>query len=362
MCASRCSWSLMAVLVFALSFVPFEVSADPVRRRQALDVGEQISISAMDVEKYSEGRKGIVDIRLPEDGEEFIVVGLKPGSSTLLLIKEGGEKITYTFDVKATTNEVEPKENIRLDFYFVELTEGSQHQVGVNWPASFGGDVNFEVAFDASGISSSSASITNIPLPRLDALQRGDWARIARQASVITSNGEEAEFKSGGEVNIAIQGSLAAEIRQIPFGTNVRVLPRFDEVSGRLELRVEADVSSLGEGRVPTRSRSTVSTVVNVEMNQAIVLAGLHARSESKSRAGLPFFSQLPVLGTLFGSHGARREEVQNVIFIVPSVVDVVGMNARSQIRDALDAYDRYSGDLDEIDIRVRTASTDGDR
>lgn len=361
MYASRWPQVLLVGVLLFLSCYSLEAFADREERR-TIKVGEQLSLSAKGVEKYSEGKKGVVDIRLPEDGEEFIVVGLKPGNSTLLLIKEDGEKFTYNFEVKAATNEVERKENIRLDFYFVELSEGGQYQVGVNWPGSLGADVNFEVGIDAAGGTSTSASISNIPLPRLDVLHRGDWARIARQASIITANGEQAEFNSGGEVNVAIEGSLAAELRQIPFGTKVQVLPRFDKESGRLEIRINADVSSLGEGRVPSRTRSTVSTVVNVEMNQAIVLAGLYAKAESKSRTGLPFLSQLPVIGALFGSHGARHEEIQNVIFIVPSVVDVVGMDARSQISDALKAYDRYSGEMDEVDIGVRTTRDKADR
>ncbi len=351
---------LVAVLLF-LSCYSLEAIADRTERR-SIKVGEQISLSANGVAKYSEGKKGVVDVRLPEDGEEFIVVGLKPGNSTLLLIKEDGEKVTFSFEVKAVTNEVERKENIRLDFYFVELSEGGEYRVGVNWPDSLGGEVELELGSDSAGGTSSSASISNIPLPRLDVLHRGDWARIARQASIITANGEEAEFNSGGEVNVAIEGSLAAELRQIPFGTKVAVLPRFDKESGRLEVRINADVSSLGEGRVPSRTRSTISTVVNVEMNQAIVLAGLHAKSESKNRTGLPFLSQLPVIGALFGSHGARREEVQSVIFIVPSIVDVVGMDARSQLRDALKAYDRYSGEMDEVDLGARTSRDEGKR
>ncbi len=356
MYANRLHQALLAGIFLWIGFVSCDAFADG-GKELTIKVGEQISLSAKGVEKYSEGKKGIVDIRLPEDGEEFIVVGLKPGSSTLLLIKDGGEKFTYSFEVKATTNEVERRENIRLDFYFVELSEGGRYQVGVNWPGSLGADVEFEIGVNAAGGTSTTASLSNIPLPRLDILHRGDWARIARQASIITANGEEAEFNSGGEVNIAVEGSLAAEIRKIPFGTNVKVLPRFDRESGRLEIRVHADVSSLGEGRVPSRSRSTVSTVVNVEMNQAIVLAGLYAKAESKNRSGLPFFSQIPVIGALFGSHGARREEVQNVIFIVPSVVDVVGMDARTQIRDALKAYDRYSGDMEKVDLAPRTSS-----
>lgn len=342
------SVGLLALFLFILTTGSAHANT---KKRLEIKVGEQTSLSASGVEKYSEGQKGIVDVRLPEDGEEFIIVGVRPGSTTLLLIKEGGLKTTYQIDVKALTNEVPAKENIRLDFYFVELKEGGQYQVGVNWPGSIGADVEMDVGLDSGGITAASASLSGLPLPRLDVLHSNEWARIARQASVISANGEEAVFNSGGEVNIAIEGSLAAEIRQIPFGTKVKVLPRYDKESGRLELRVEAEVSSLGEGRVPTRSSSNISTVVNVEMNQAIVLAGLYSQSEAKNRSGLPFLSQLPFIGTLFGSHGARREKVQNVVFIVPSIVDVVDMKARDRIRDALTAYENFSGDMGKVNI-----------
>lgn len=350
---------IVVPILFLLLFVghAYGESVEHIQMR----VGEQISIPAEGVEKYSEGQKGVVDIRLPEDGLEFIVVGVRPGTSTLLLIKAGGIKERYQFEVKALDTAVPARENIRLDFYFVELSESSQYQVGVAWPGSIGVEMSLELAIDATGVTAGAASLTGLPLPRLDALHRTDWARIARQASIITANGEQASYDSGGEVNIAIEGALVAELRQIAFGTKLNVLPRYDHESGRLEVRVQAEVSSLGEGRVPSRTRSSINTVVNVGMNQAIVLAGLYAKSTSKNKAGLPFLSQLPVIGTLFGSHGKRSERVQNVVFIVPSIVDVVDMDARAQIDDALRAYERFSGDMDDITIAPRVGSRAGE-
>jgi type II secretory pathway component GspD/PulD (secretin) len=352
------SCSFLTCLLLAL--FTSSAHADSIEKVQ-LKVGEQISISATGVEKYSEGQKGIVDVRLPDDGKEFIIVGLRVGSTTLLFIKEGGFKTTYQIDVKALTNEVPAVENIRLDFYFVEIKEGGSYQVGINWPGSIGADLELEVGFDGGGITTASASLSGLPLPRLDILHSGNWAKIYRQASVISANGEEAEFKSGGEVNIAIQGSQAAELRQIPFGTNVKVRPRYDKESGRLELRVTAEVSSLGEGRVPTRSSSHISTVVNVEINQAIVLAGLYSTAEGKNRSGLPFLSQIPVIGALFGSHGARREKVQNLIFIVPSIVDVVDAKSKDRIHEALEAYDKFEGDMASAKVAKRLPRRKGD-
>jgi hypothetical protein len=44
-----------------------------------LVVGEQTSISAKNVRTYSEGVPGIIDVRVPKDGSEFVIVALKPG-------------------------------------------------------------------------------------------------------------------------------------------------------------------------------------------------------------------------------------------------------------------------------------------
>ncbi|RMH36664.1 MAG: hypothetical protein D6689_22040 [Deltaproteobacteria bacterium] len=319
----------------------------PETRQVELTVGQQITIPAKGVAKYSEGASGVVDVRLPEDGSEFIVVGLAQGITTLLLIYEDGHRVQYTFTVKPLGSEVPDAENIRLDFYFVELSDSDNYNVGVAWPSSIGagGTLNASIDLTSGSFTTATATIAGHPLPRLDLLQASGWAKVARQASVITANGKQAEFNSGGEVNIAVQGSLAAELRTIPFGTVVKVLPRYDEKTGRLELTISADFSSLsGTGSVPGRSVSKVTTVVNVEMNQAVVLAGLRSQSEAATREGLPVLSQIPVIGALFGRHGKRTEQVQNVLFIVPSVVDVVKMDARRRIGEALATYRAFDG------------------
>jgi hypothetical protein len=320
-------------------------------KKVVLLVGQQHSISARGVEKYSEGTPGIIDVRLPEDAQEFIVVGVRPGTSTLLLIYEGGRKRTILFEVKGLGKEVPKRENIRLDFYFVELRSGSNYQVGVNWPGQLGADVELDLGIDGGGFNGASASLTNIPLPRLDILHAGQWAKFARQASIVTANGEEALFKSGGRVNVAIQGALTAEIKPISYGTDVKILPRYDKDTGRLEVRVSAEVSSLGGEDVPSQQLTSVQTVVNVELNQAIVLAGLFAKQKGRGRTGLPVLSQIPVIGALFGSHSGREQDIQNVIFIVPSVVDIVGDRARARIGEALSQYGEYDGDMDGVEL-----------
>lgn len=53
----------------------------PASRYETLDleVDEQRVIPSENVQSYSEGAKGIIDVRLTKDASQFIVVGLRPG-------------------------------------------------------------------------------------------------------------------------------------------------------------------------------------------------------------------------------------------------------------------------------------------
>lgn len=64
-----------------------------------LSVGETRTLSARDVRNYSEGVPGIIDVRLTSDASQFVVVGKKPGATTLLLIKSDGAQNTLTINV-----------------------------------------------------------------------------------------------------------------------------------------------------------------------------------------------------------------------------------------------------------------------
>ena len=121
---------------------------------------------------------------------------------------------------------------------------------------------------------------------------------------------------------------------------------------------------------VPGRSVSTLETLVNLELGQAIVLGGVIARAEARTRAGLPGLSQIPILGALFGTHSRRFEESEALMFIVPSVVEAVPLQQRNRIQEAIRAYEEYRGGVDEVElleqprvqgVRVTTSTEDED-
>jgi type II secretory pathway component GspD/PulD (secretin) len=81
---------------------------------------------------------------------------------------------------------------------------------------------------------------------------------------------------------------------------------------------------------------------VNLELGQSIVLGGLTSRTSTQSQSGLPGLSQIPILGVLFGTHTRRDANVENLLFIVPTVVQAVPRAQADRIQEALRIYERF--------------------
>ena len=328
----------------------------------ALQVGEQKVLPTKNVQSYSEGVKGVIDVRLTKDSSQFVVVALAPGTTTLLLLMTDGAQQQYKVSVvdpdgrrggKSQGN-VEARENIRLDFYFVQLNKTYSHQIGIGWPGVIAPSFSAVYNVKAGGLDSATAVVTGLALPRLDIGQSTGWAKVMRQAAVVAANGEKASFSGGGEVNVLVQTALNTGVQKIQFGSVIEVQPNYDAKSGRIELQLHADIAELqGEGPtgVPGRLTSALDTVVNLELGQSIILAGLTAKSERSSKTGLPGLSQIPLIGVLFGSHAHAEEETENVVLIVPSVVDAVSMQARERIAEGLRQYQEFSGKFSDLKL-----------
>ena len=334
-------------------------------REITVEVGEQTSISAEGVRSYSEGTRGIVDVRLTEAQDRFILVGVQPGRTSLLLIMRDGSQVQYRItvpgqEVVVPEGRIEEKETIRLDLYFVQLTDSYSHAIGINFPATLGIDqqsratINTDWAQGEGGARTSINLSTVSLLPRLDIAQSNGWSRIYRQASVVAVNGQQAQVNVGGEVNVAIPGNIGGSVETIEFGTILTCTPRYDPESGRLEIQINANVSDLTDDRgtgLPGRSVSTLTTLVNLELGQSVVLGGVIARSGTRSRAGFPGLSQIPVLGALFGTHSRRWEESETLLFIVPTIVQPVPLQQRNRIQEAIRMYEDFRGGVAEAEL-----------
>ncbi len=335
-----------------------------------LEVGEQSTLSAVGVERFSEGRPGIVDIRVTE--REFIIAALRAGQTSLVLFYGNGRQVTYRIRVRepgatdTRPGSVEQRETVRLDLYFVELNESYSHNIGIGFPGTIGGPgigrgiFNFNWDSNPSMgtpdvTANATLSLVNQVLPRIDLAQISGWARLRRQTMVVTANGTPAEFNSGGEVNIITTTGFGAQLVRIEYGSVLRMTPRYDAQSGRIEITIEADLSELTEptspGGPPGRRRTELEAVANMEPGQAIIMSGVVSRSEQEAQGGLPGLSQIPIIGVLFGTNTRRGAATHNLLFIVPTIVQPVPRQQRDYIREALETFSRFTGYIHDYEM-----------
>lgn len=361
----------------------------------------------------------IADVKLTPSGDRFLIIGRQPGTTTLLLIRndssqeqitinvfqrpmrdvetelrallqdspgiglrrvgarffiEGGvsreaeleriQKIASLFPGQAESLVVlggaaaDRKINVRVDFFFVQYDRNKSHAFGVQYPVTLGGAgiASLGASYDlVNRVGGAQAFIANQPLPGLDIAASKGWAKVLKQSSVITSNGAQATFTSGGEQNYEVATGLTSAIQAIPFGTDLTVLPRFDPKTGELEITLSAEVADLtapiaGGTALPARNRSTLSSVVSLELGQSLVLSGIRTQSEFESRRGLPLLSEIPILGALFGTESHVAQDVEGAIFVVPSVLDRLPSDSSRLVDEALRQFDGFDGDMSEVE------------
>lgn len=280
--------------------------------------------------------------------------------------------------VTVGTGAIDRKLNIRVDFFFVQYDKSSNWQIGLSWPGTYGGkyissQFDFNFVKDTSGanpmastvgLAAGTASIVNQPLPGLDLASTRGWVKVLKQATVITTNGNEARFENGGEQNFPVSSGLVTSIEKIPFGTNVTVLPRYDPSTRNLEIKVQADIADLTPPQastpLPGRNTAKLSTLVFLKLGQSLVLSGIRTRTERRQSNGIPGLSWIPVLGVLFGSLGDSWQDVEGAVFIIPSVVESVPRGQYDIVKEALEQYDDYSGDIRGVKTYQKSPPEEG--
>jgi len=178
----------------------------------------------------------VIDGRVATEADQARVqqiAALYPGQVQALVTVGGGP-------IAISGNGDNTQYLIRIDFYFVQYDKNSSYGVGVGWPASIGGDgvVESTLAFDAlAGVPrTATATLSNQPLPRLDIASRHGWAKVLKQATIVTSNGVNATFQNGGEQLFSVTQGLTVGVQHVTFGAEVSVLPTYNPDTKNLDV------------------------------------------------------------------------------------------------------------------------------
>jgi pilus assembly protein CpaC len=169
----------------------------------------------------------------------------------------------------------------------------------------------------------------------LDAEERRGNARFLAEPNLMAANLEEASFLAGGEVPIPIvQGGATGQpafvtIQFREFG--VRLTFKGEVLSDSLlKLTVKPEVSSLDYSnavtiagfQVPALRTRRVESTVDVLTDRSLIISGLFSEERERVKTGLPFISNIPILGDLLSSQRWLRNESELIVVVTPIVID----------------------------------------
>lgn len=168
----------------------------------------------------------------------------------------------------------------------------------------------------------------------LTAAEQRNELRTLLAPHIISVSGKQACLLEGQSVPIEsmVEESVEGRVRNVRSATYKEVgmqlkvkpyvLPSGKQV--RLELLVEDShiAKTSANSSYPTITTSRVSNTVTMRSGQTVLLGGLVRTSTQKDRRGIPFLSNIPLIGRLFTGTMKQQDEQRLYVFVTATLVE----------------------------------------
>lgn len=198
-----------------------------------------------------------------------------------------------------------------------------------------GGPTTIEGTQLGGGLGDLVLRVLNIGHAELDAVLRAGAVRgdvqILSRPVLLAANNHDARILVGSQRPfVQVSRTLATDntardqvVQYKEVGTRLTVRPTIS-ADGYVTLEVTQEVSnatSETQFDAPVISTREAATQVTVRDGQTIVLGGLLDHQRDVTGGGVPFLSDLPLIGGLFGHHARQTSETELFLFLTPRVL-----------------------------------------
>jgi pilus assembly protein CpaC len=165
----------------------------------------------------------------------------------------------------------------------------------------------------------------------IKALQtKGQFQSLA-EPNLVAESGKEASFLAGGEFPVPIaQGSASnasISVQYKEFGVRLNFTPIVRGTRVHLKVRPEVSTLDFANGvllqgfRIPALSTRRTETELELEDGQTFAIAGLLNNQMNTTLRKIPGIGDIPILGLLFQSKAAQKEQTELVVMITPHIL-----------------------------------------
>lgn len=262
-----------------------------------------------------------------------------------------------------------PEPEVMLDVEVLEISSDRTAELGLNLPT----DAQYAQPGAGSLVpwSSRGSFVTLVANPIVTARLKGSAGASNTLANpkLRARNREKAKIQIGDKIPVFTSTSTAnvgvsTAVTYLDVGIKLEVEPTV-QLDNEVVIKVNLEVSTLGAkessgGNQPATAyrigSRNASTSLRLRDGETQVLAGLIKADDSKSITGVPYLSEAPLLGRLFGVHADSRNKSEIVLLITPHVLRNLTLPeaSRSILNSGVDASPGSEGS------RLRPAASVG--
>jgi general secretion pathway protein D len=197
------------------------------------------------------------------------------------------------------------------------------------------------------------------------ALETDTHADVLSAPTLLTADNEEAmivvgenlPFVGSASANAGLPGQIFNSVERQNVGITLDIVPQVSE-GDYVKLDLYEEVSNVVNGTAnntlgPTTTIRSASTSVLIQNHRTAVVGGLLASQDTLDNQGVPFISDIPVIGNFFSNKSTDKQKDNLIVFLTPHII-----RNKSQLRDlALDERQQYVNSLGRREIHDMPAS-----
>src|SRR6478672_266449 len=184
----------------------------------------------------------------------------------------------------------------------------------------------------------------------IKALQTKGLFQSLAEPNLIADNGKEASFLAGGEYPYPVvqgqSGGQTVTIQFKEFGVRLRFTPTIVGTD-LVKLKVAPEVSSLDFAnavsisgfRVPAITTRRTETEVELQDGQTFAIAGLLNNTVTSQLQKIPGIGDIPILGYLFKSKAAQKDQTELVVMITPTILRRGSTGVSPKLPDLMEPF-----------------------
>ena len=273
-----------------------------------------------------------------------------------------------------------PAAQIQIEALVIEMDSDKLNSLGIDFGASQGGisgdfpppnsqtgSLNpFTIIFDRTVLGTATDFNAN-----LQALVSASAAEILSRPSVLVLDGRQARIQVGQQIPIvkttSTQTAVSKSVDYIPVGIVLNLRPRVSQDGTRITIQIETIITETeertgalaatsGVQEAPLINNRKVQSFVRVANNTPFIVGGLISRKKTDVKGGVPWLSEIPILGRLFSSSTVETQRKEVIVVIKPHIVSEEGNNFSRVIPLDSEMFNAFGNQLFQNSYRVQNA------